>query len=431
MERVSSEFKSLGITIPISLIKAYENKKISWEIFNSLAILDREIEIWWKCYDNKEAIIKTIANNIRSFENHVEKSPDLINDRWVSIILLDQLDKTTSEIEAVLNRENTQDKELNIEKTIIPNDLKIEKTMKGNEIWYTFNKPLYLPYDKNLLSKIEKDAKIPIPYFTNVLQSFIEDILPNIFAKGYYNTMKLDREPYRIDINSNNNHNFPYSFNLDFSKNEDLDIDNLPKQYENMTINTSVFITSEILHHPIKNGFFPLTKEWIIQPVHGIQLRTTRTEVELPGILSSNESVFITELSTPFFEKLLLWKPLFFPNHKDYWEKITWTKGKFWWNSPAIKLTDSEFNTIKTAKEFRNELALFLINNREEIISLIEEFSEAKKYAGISSDRSLENYKPDFLYTHFHEIDWKFQEFSKKLPDSLKSHETLQNKKKN
>lgn len=84
--------------------------------------------------------------------------------------------------------------------------------------------------------------------------------------------MKLDDyNVYRIDINPQNHEPHQYSFNVDFLKTETPNIPNLPQQYKDMNINTSIFLTSKIFHaastDPITNGFFPRTKDGKIQPV--------------------------------------------------------------------------------------------------------------------------------------------------------------------
>lgn len=163
------------------------------------------------------------------------------------------------------------DTALVVEKTDIPQGLKIEKETREKEIWYLFSQPILLPYDKDLLSKVEKGAKLSVPYFANVLQAFVEDTLPNMFPKNFY-TMKLDAyNVYRIDINPKNHDIHQYSFGLDFLRTEKINIPNIPQQYKNMNIKTGVFLSSKIFHSaatdPITNGFFPRTKDGKIEPV--------------------------------------------------------------------------------------------------------------------------------------------------------------------
>lgn len=168
---------------------------------------------------------------------------------------------------------HTAEIEVVVEETKLPTNLEIQKEIRGKEIWYTLNQPIFLPYDKDLITKVEKGAKLSVPYFAKVLQAFIQDTLPDIFPKDFYNTMKLDDyNVYRVDINPEYHEPHQYSFNMDFVKTETPNIPTLPQQYKDMNINTSVFLTSKIFHpasnDPITNGFFPRTKDGkTIEPV--------------------------------------------------------------------------------------------------------------------------------------------------------------------
>lgn len=87
------------------------------------------------------------------------------------------------------------DIELKVEKTEIPENFKVINGLKEHAIWHTFNKPICLPYDKDLISKVEKGAKISACYFADVLHAFIKDTLPNLFPENFYSEMKLDTNP--------------------------------------------------------------------------------------------------------------------------------------------------------------------------------------------------------------------------------------------
>lgn len=132
------------------------------------------------------------------------------------------------------------------------------------------NQPIFLPYDKDLIFKVEKGAELSVPYFTKVLQHFLEATLPDILPKDFY-TMQMDRDIHWVTINPESHEPFQYAFNLNFKRTETPNIQNLPEQYKNMNIQTSIFLTSEIFHpasnDPITNGFFPRTKDGEIQPV--------------------------------------------------------------------------------------------------------------------------------------------------------------------
>ena len=65
------------------------------------------------------------------------------------------------------------DTTLIVEKTTISETLKIEKQTRNKEIWYILSEPIFLPYDKELISKVEKGANLSVPYFSKVLQAFI------------------------------------------------------------------------------------------------------------------------------------------------------------------------------------------------------------------------------------------------------------------
>ena len=145
--------------------------------------------------------------------------------------------------------EDTMDLELKVEKTEIPKNLKIIKEMRDKDIRYILNRPVRLPYDKNIKSKIAKGTDLSVAYFTDVLKSFCEDISPDIFPKGFYNEMKIDdNNLYRIEINPEDNDIFQYSFNLDFLRKDPINIPHISKSYETMDITTSIFIQSEIFN---------------------------------------------------------------------------------------------------------------------------------------------------------------------------------------
>ena len=141
-----------------------------------------------------------------------------------------------------------KDLELVVEQTILPDNLRIIKEARGRDIWYVFDKPIFLPYDRDLAPKVEGGAKISTDYFTEVLRSFIENAIPTVFPKGFYDTMEIDSKPYRININPSNHGDHQHSFNLYFEKNITTDQPNTPQGHKNTHTKTSVFLTSTIFH---------------------------------------------------------------------------------------------------------------------------------------------------------------------------------------
>ncbi len=320
---------------------------------------------------------------------------------------------------------NTTEIELVVEDTKLPTSLQIQKETRGKDILYVLNQPIFLPYDKDLISKVEKGAELSVPYFTKVLQHFLEATLPDILPKDFY-TMQMDRDIHWVTINPESHEPFQYAFNLNFKRTETPNIQNLPNQYKDMNIQTSIFLTSEIFHpasnDPITNGFFPRTKDGSLQPVEWVEIRPSYTFMQLPSILSDEDRTYIGEISAAILQTLLAGSHLFFPKNTIHAR----TMNDWRYPSPTIKVKNSESITINKSREFRDKLATFLIENKEELKILVQEFAEAKKKAGIPSDESLNRYKTEHLHTHFDTINTKLHAFRNKLPADLGFNELFE-----
>jgi hypothetical protein len=314
--------------------------------------------------------------------------------------------------------------ELNVGKTIIPSDLKIkvEKTSQGLE--YTLSSPVVLPYDKDLVLKVNSGAKITEEYFLNVMKTLLEDVLPDLFPKDFYKEIKNDPPHlYYIDINPTSHEPHQYSFGIDLKTTIKQNNSTVKPDINNsIDISTGLFISSSIFHpastDPITNGFFPRTinpTSTELAPTHGIHLRPN-TNITLPSIISENSRPFNGELCTPIIETLLTETVLFFPERTLIRSLyVNWME-----SYPALNLQDSSIKTINKALAYRQKLNKFMYANRDELKSIVQEFANAKFEAGIPSDKSLDDYEPKFLYEKFNKINRRIETIKEKVPQTLK-----------
>lgn len=316
---------------------------------------------------------------------------------------------------------------MNLEKTVIPLGLKIKEELKAGSIYYNFDKPIVMPYDKSLLKKLESGENLSVDYFFDVLKNLVEDVLPEIFPKGYYDKVIGDDSSLRrCVVNPGPQDDYQYSFNMDFHK-ENLrkNVSSVPL-YKFMNIQTSVFISSKIFspgaNDLIDNGFFPRYEKGILQPIEGLEIRP-HTIIELPHVLYDNECVYISQLSTPIVKGLLFRTPLFFPEFpKDssiIGDRCFCSRIRA---NTVFELPNSLPETIKQGGIIRDYLCKFMVENASKLKEIAESFADAKREAGIPVENSFNNCNPDFLYEHFYKVNRKIEDLRKKLPSKLISN---------
>jgi len=314
--------------------------------------------------------------------------------------------------------------ELNVGKTIIPPDLKIkiEKDKFGLE--YFFSSPIVLPYDKNLVLKVNAGAKITEEYFFNVIKALLEDTLPDLFPKDFYKTIKQDfPHLYYIDINPTSHEPSQYAFTPNLHTTIKQNNSTVKPDLNNsIDISTGLFIGAAIFHSastdPITNGFFPRTinpSSTELAPTHGIHVKPS-TNITLPSIISENSNPYFGELCTPIIQTLLTETVLFFPERTQIR-----TNYNHWMNSNTVlDLQDSSIKTINKALAYRQKLNKFMYANREELTAIVEEFANAKKEANIPFEKSMDDYKPEFLYQKFNKVNRRIENLKEKVPQNLK-----------
>lgn len=304
--------------------------------------------------------------------------------------------------------------QLVVEKTSIPQGLEIKPDSESGK-GYVFSQPIILPYDQNLVDKIEKsnDQTIPPDYFWKVIESFLKDTIPALFPEHFYDALVPDfRGPHWIALNPDKDtSNRHYSHSFDMRKKEQF-----KKGNEEFEVKTGFMLTADSI-----NGFFPRTKGKQLLPTQGIELTPYDTNIELPHIKvdADRDGVYIDQVTIPILRVLLEEEyAIFFPNH--YSSKIDHQDiGSYAYGSACITLKDSQPATIKKGMEYNNRLNDFLNAHYEEVKSLINDFSQAKEDANIPFDKNLEQYKEFHLYKHFNKIQNKALAFKKQVPQEL------------
>jgi hypothetical protein len=317
--------------------------------------------------------------------------------------------------------------ELQIEKTNIPKNLiiteeNINTNTKYNFTRYTFSEPIVLPYDKRLNTKVARGAKISRNYFTNMLISFLEDTLPEVFPEEFYPNAELEG-PFithfdNIYINPTKaDAHFQYSVNLELNKEvksknslTNIELFNVAKILTYVTLNTIPLPFSEE-NDIVTNGYFPRIQNGKIEPVSGVTVTTGYTIMSLPEIIYNDfcKNTFIGEISAPIMQTLLHRSPLFFP------EAHPISKSFYHMPTSVICLKDSKVETIQKALEFRELLCEFMIANRKELMNIAEDFGIAKTATNIPLDKDLQDYDPKNLYIRFNSVNRRIEDMRPKL----------------